>query len=116
MRDNTRSEMMVYERCAFQNAYAGKPVDGKMEEGQPVSPKWQLIYGDWSHMEALDAGLNLQWIETWVRGANTGLQDTNKPLHLYEGGSGRWFNACVYPISKKSDPRYLCSNGGLNKA
>ncbi len=108
--------LIIKNWCAFQNAYAGKPVDGKMEDGQPVSPKWQLIYGNWSHMEALDAGLNLQWMETWVREIDTGLQDTNKPLHLYEGGSGRWFNTSMYPISKKSDPWYLSGDGGLNKA
>lgn len=108
--------LIIKNWCAFQNAYAGKPVDGKMEEGQPVSPKWQLIYGDWGHMEALDAGLNLQWLETWVQGLDTGLQDTEKPLHLYEGGSGRWFNASIYPISRRSDPWYLSGDGKLNTA
>lgn len=108
--------LIIRNWCAFQNAYAGRPVDGRMEPGQPVSAKWQLIYGDWGHMEALDAGLNLQWLETWVRGTDTGLQDTKKPLHLYEGGSGRWFNSDIYPISAKSDPWFLCGDGKLDTA
>lgn len=108
--------LIIKNWCAFQNAYAGRPVDGKMEPGQPVSAKWQLIYGDWGHMEALDAGLNLQWLETWVRGIDTGLQDTTKPLHLYEGGSGRWFNTDIYPLSTKSDIWYLGGDGRLDTA
>ncbi|MBO7356687.1 MAG: hypothetical protein J6U50_08645 [Lachnospiraceae bacterium] len=107
--------LIIKNWCAFQNAYAGRDVDQKMEQGQKVSSKWQLIYGDWSHMEALDAGLNLQWLETWVRGVDTGLQKTKKPLHLYEGGSGRWFNTDIYPVSRKSDQWYLGDNSTLGK-
>lgn len=105
--------LIIKNWCAFQNAYAKRAIDSKMEADQPVSSKWQLIYGDWSHMEALDSGLNLQWLETWVRGVDTGLQDTKKPLHLYEGGSGRWFNTSTYPISTKSDLWYLNGDGTL---
>lgn len=85
---------------ALQNAYAGRPVFAPMENGQPVSPSYQLIMGNWEHAQALDLGIYLQWLETWVRGIDTGIGTTDTPLHLFEGGSDRWFNASRYPMTE----------------
>lgn len=108
--------LIVKTFTALQNAYAGRPVDSAMVPGQKVSPKWQMIYGYWDHVKGLNAALNLQWLETWVRGVDTGLADTAKPMHLWEGGSNRWFNTDIYPISQKSTPVFFNAKGALEEA
>ncbi len=107
--------LIIKSWTALQNAYAGRPVDAQMLPDQEVSPKWQMIYGHWEHVQALDCGLNLQWLETWMRGVDTGLQNTKKPLHLWEGGSNRWFNTAQYPISRRSDIWYLGADGAADR-
>lgn len=101
---------------ALQNAYAGKPVFAPMEKGQMVSPRYQMIMGGWAHAEALDLGVYLQWIETWLKGTDTGMAGTSKPLHLFEGGSNRWFNTDVFPITDGSSPLFLDASGELADA
>ena len=57
---------------ALQNAYAKRPVWLPMEKNQPVSPKYQMIMGEWKHAQGLDAAVYLQWLETWLQGKDTG--------------------------------------------
>ncbi|MCP1661236.1 CocE/NonD family hydrolase [Neisseria perflava] len=77
---------------ALQNAYAGRDVFAPMSSNQPTSPKWQLIMGGWDHGQGLDMGLALEWFNTWVKGENTGLQNTQTPMHVFERGTDRWLN------------------------
>lgn len=77
---------------ALQNAYAGRDVYAPMLPNQQTSPRWQLIMGGWEHGQGLDMGLALQWFETWINEADTGLKHTSTPMHVFESGSGRWIN------------------------
>ena len=77
---------------ALQNAYAGRPVGQAMIKGQKTSPRYQIIMGGWGHGEGLDMGLLLQWFDTWVKGEDTGIQNTETPMHSFELGTNRWIN------------------------
>ena len=77
---------------ALQNAYAGRPVGQAMIKGQKTSPRYQIIMGGWAHGKGLDMGLLLQWFNTWVKGEDTGLQNTETPMHSFELGTNRWIN------------------------
>jgi hypothetical protein len=44
-------------------------------------------------------GVYLEWLETWLKGVDTGLQDTTLPMHLFEEGSGNWVNVRGYPLT-----------------
>ncbi len=81
----------------LQNAYAQRPVSDSMAADQPVTPRYQIIVGDWEHASGLDAGVYLEWLETWLKGVDTGLQNTRAPMHVYEAGSGRWVNLARFP-------------------
>jgi predicted acyl esterase len=82
---------------AFQNAYSKRPIQAAMAPRQQATPRYQLIMGGWDHAGGLDAGIYLQWMDTWLKGIDTGIQDTSTPMHLYESGSGRWINVGQYP-------------------
>jgi uncharacterized protein len=105
-------------RCytGLQNASRGRSVAAPMEAGQSASPRWQLVMGDWQHTEGLDLGIWLQWLETWVRGIDTGLQHTRTPLHLYEGGTARWVNASAFPLVDRATRWYLGGEHALQEA
>lgn len=98
---------------ALQNAYAKRPVFAPMTAAQPVSPRWQLVMGGWEHGQGMDMGLHLQWLDTWVKGRNTGLQHTQTPLHAFEMGSNRWVNLKGYPQTDSATVWYLSANGNL---
>ena len=98
---------------ALQNAWAGRPVHAPMEKGQPVTPRYQMIMGGWGHASGLDLGVYLQWLDTWLKGIDTGIARTAAPLHLFEGGSGRWFNVPGYPLARDSSRLYLAAGGRL---
>ncbi|MGC4253082.1 MAG: CocE/NonD family hydrolase [Sphingobium sp.] len=101
---------------AFQNATQRRPLAAPMLPGQKADPRYQLIMGPWAHARGLDEGIMLQWIETWLKGADTGLQKTTSPMHLFEMGSGRWVNASSYPAVEKYTSWYLGDGGTLNSA
>ena len=82
----------------LQNAYAKRPVDAAMTPNQVPTPRYQLIVGPWGHSQGLHAGIYLQWLETWVKGVDTGIGRTTTPMHLYETGTGRWINTARYPV------------------
>jgi predicted acyl esterase len=99
--------------AAFQNAHDGRPVYAPMTANQPVTPRYQVIVGDWGHASGLDAGIYLQWLDTWVRGVDTGIQHTANPMHLYESGSERWINTARLPAVSDYTPTYLAAEGTL---
>ncbi|WP_315579138.1 CocE/NonD family hydrolase [Hoylesella oralis] len=100
---------------AFQNAMSGRPIDLPMENGQKISPRYQLIIGDWGHGLGMDIGVYLEWFDTWLKGEDTGLTDTATPLHFYEAGSERWVNLNIYPTVDNYTTWYLGSNESLDK-
>ncbi|MDF0541768.1 CocE/NonD family hydrolase C-terminal non-catalytic domain-containing protein [Sphingobium sp. H39-3-25] len=99
--------------AAFQNSVAGRPLYAAMTPKQKVSPRYQIIVGNNSHGEALDNGIMLQWLETWVKGVDTGLQETDKPMHLFEVGSNRWVNAARVPMVDRYTAFNLGGDGSL---
>lgn len=100
----------------MQNAYSRRPVYSSMQANQKISPKYQIIMGDWSHSEGLDVGVYLQWLETWVRGVDTGIQNTKKPMHVFEKGSNRWVNIRTYPVVTQSEKFFLQPKGMLHSS
>lgn len=82
---------------ALQNAFAKRPVYGPMSKDQQTTPRYQLVMGGWGHGQGLDVGLYLQWIETWLKGVDTGIQRTSTPAHVFESGTDRWLNLKGFP-------------------
>jgi len=103
--------------AALQNLAAGRPAHARIEAGQELSGKYQVILGDWSHAGGLDQGIQLQWYDTWIKGIDTGLpKETSTPLHLAElGGTKRWINASSYPIVPSYTQLYLSNGGKLSR-
>jgi predicted acyl esterase len=98
---------------ALQNGYAGRPLFGPMEKGQKCTAKYQIIIGDWSHAEGLNAAVYLEWLDTWLKGKNTGLQDVKNPLHLHETNTDRWVNVDTYPVVQDYTSLKLTRDGKL---
>ena len=98
---------------ALQNAAAGRPVYAPMAEDPPADPRYQLIMGNWGHAQGLDAGIMLQWFETWLKDVDTGIGQTATPMHLFENGTDRWINVARYPLVDDYTDWYLTSVGNL---
>ena len=89
--------------AGLQNAWAGRPVTAPMLPDQPVTGRYQLLDGPYTHLAAalpatLDE-LELEWFDTWLRGANTGMAQTPTPLHYYDLGTGHYAETTTYPIA-----------------
>lgn len=94
--------------AALQNAAFNRPVSDPVWPGSRVTARYQLILGDWQHGEGLDAGLQLQWFETWLRGMDTGLPTgTRTPMHVQDRVTKQWFNFGAYPMLGRYTPYYL---------
>jgi predicted acyl esterase len=100
---------------AFQNAFEHRPLFAPMTGEQVPTPRYQVIIGNWGHAAGLDAGIYLEWLETWLRGVDTGLQKTRTPLHLFEPGTNRWVNLDRYPVVANYTPWYLRAAGILGE-
>jgi predicted acyl esterase len=103
----------IHAYTALQNAAHGLPVAAPMAADMPVSPRYQIIMGDWGHAQGLDASIYLQWFETWLKGVNTGMETSSTPMHLFEKGTARWTNLTRYPASQNYTRAYLQPHGGL---
>jgi predicted acyl esterase len=97
----------------FQNAYAGRPVHEPMHRNQKVTARYQIILGEWGHGGGLDNGILLAWFDTWLKGKDTGIQETSTPMHLYEQSSDRWINTDLYPMVSNYTTLYLNSTRRL---
>jgi putative CocE/NonD family hydrolase len=89
--------------AGLQNAWAGRPVTAPMLPDQPVTGRYQLLVGDYTHLQvAIDASalrdLQLRWFDTWLKGADTGMGETPTPLHYYDIGTGHYVQTGSYPI------------------
>lgn len=111
-----RGEPLLY--SGLQNAAAGRPVTAPMTPGQPVSDRYQLLYGPWTHGDMgsgqdLDA-IQLAWFDHWLKGRGT--VSTATPLHVIEPG-GRRYDTADYPLAQARPTRmYLRSQGRLTSA
>jgi putative CocE/NonD family hydrolase len=96
-----RGEPLNY--AGLQNAWAGRPVTAPMTPGQPVTGRYQLLDGPYTHLAAalpatLDE-LQLEWFDTWLRGEDTGMARTPTPLHYYDLGTQHYAEGTSYPIA-----------------
>jgi hypothetical protein len=86
---------------AAQNAYFHRPTTAPIRAGEQVTGRYQAIDGPWSHGENVDGpvlqALRLEWFDTWLKNAHTGMADTNTPLHLFENGANRWVDSAAWP-------------------
>jgi predicted acyl esterase len=105
---------------SLQNAFAGRPIAGPMTVGQKVTPRYQMLIGNWGHGGGLDNGIELEWFQTWMLGIDTGLQRTTTPMHMWEmapsGVAGRWVNAASLPATENDTALYLDAAGTLTSA
>lgn len=96
--------------AALQNAAAGRPHLASMAVDEPLSPKYQLVVGDWTHGGGLDRGLEEEWFATWLKGEDTGMQRTTAPIHVKELPSAtdnRWVSLKTYPITDRAGQLFL---------
>lgn len=104
----------------LQNAFAGRPVHAPMAVDQPVSGKYQLLFGPWTHDDiGAGVGLNelqLRWFDQWLKGIDTGIAAAATPLHVVEPGGER-YDTATYPVRGGAEERlYLRAGGQLDPA
>lgn len=90
---------------AAQNAYNHRPVYLPLVPGEHLSAKYQAIVGPWTHGEHVGGSLHrvlLRWFDTWLKGEDTGMANTDRPLHLFVRGEGRWVDAKTYPLTQRA--------------
>ena len=95
---------------AAENAFQHRPADQPSRSGGAVSGRYQAIVGNWMHSEHTGDSLlpiMLSWFDTWLKGKNTGIADTDKPFHLYLLGENRWIDSATYPITDQATTFYL---------
>lgn len=94
--------------AALQNAASRSAVTAPLWPGSAVSGRYQLLLGDWGHGEGLDQGVMLQWFETWLKGAETGLsRSTKTPIHAQDRVTKDWLNLATYPMVDRYTGLYL---------
>lgn len=108
-----RGEPLLY--SGLQNAAAGRPVTAPMRPGQDADPRFQLLTGPWTHADP-GAGLDLnaielRWFDHWLKGRDTGITDTDEPLHVIEPGGAR-YDAARYPVEDARTTRLYLQPGG----
>jgi len=107
-----RGEPLLYSE--LQNLAAGRPQFAPMVPGQPVSSKYQLLFGPWDHGHQGDGqdinDIQLQWFDQWLKGENTGILDTSDPLHIVQP-DGTKYSAQDYPVETTAAQRLYLENG-----
>jgi predicted acyl esterase len=82
-----------------------------------VTGRYQAIVGPWTHGENVNGpalqAIRLEWFDTWLKGARTGMADTATPLHLFENGANRWVDLAAWPPAPQVRTFYLGGNGSL---
>ncbi|MGH9307622.1 MAG: CocE/NonD family hydrolase [Acidimicrobiales bacterium] len=105
--------------AGLQNAYVGRPVSAPMLPGQPVTGRYQLLDGPFTHLSGATANfgpLQLEWFDTWLKGENTGMGQTTTPLHYFDLGTGSYAEQTTYPLPGAVPTRYYFSGGSSTTA
>ncbi|RJQ81807.1 CocE/NonD family hydrolase [Pseudonocardiaceae bacterium YIM PH 21723] len=107
--------------AGLQNAAAGRPVHAPMVAGQPVTGRYQLVYGSGNHANA--AGpvdvrrMHLDWFDRWLKNRHNGVDDTRNPLRANVYGTDEWINTDRYPFTSEDPTRlYLSGDHRLTPA
>ncbi|MDQ1700924.1 MAG: uncharacterized protein QOF57_176, partial [Frankiaceae bacterium] len=114
-----RGEPLNY--AALQNAWAGRPAGAPMRPGQPVTGRYQLLDGPFTHLEGGGVGSNfeqlqLEWFDTWLKDAPTGMADTPTPLHYYDLGTKQYADTTTYPLSAATPTTFYFGAGRTGSA
>jgi len=107
----TRTSEEMY--AELQNAAAHRPVYGPMPVGAAASPRYQIVVGPWGHGAGIDPALQLEWFDTWLRGADTPMRHTKTPMHLYQLGTNTWINTADFPMVSRYTRYYVSSGSAL---
>jgi putative CocE/NonD family hydrolase len=105
-----RGEPLNY--AALQNLYDGRSGSAAMAFGQPVTGRYQLWDGPFTHLggASIDVDpLELRWFDTWLKGINTGMASTPTPLHYYDLGTNTYDETTTFPFSGLAATRYYLS-------
>jgi len=107
-----RGEPYLY--SGLQNAWAGRPVTSPMLADQPVTSRYQLLWGPWDHGNqgaGLDLNaLELAWFDHWLKDADTGITDTTSPMRVIEPG-GDSYRVRAYPSEQAHTQRLYLAPG-----
>lgn len=101
---------------ALQNAWAGRPVFGPMDPDQPVTGRYQLLVKPEYHT-TVDRGepnldvLQLAWFDRWLKGENTGIDETDTPLRFVDQ-DGVERRAARFPLAETSTRTLHLGAGG----
>lgn len=99
-----------------QNAYYQRPLTDPIASDDRVTGRYQAIVGPWTHGEHVNEatlqGIRLEWFDTWLKNAPTGMANTSTPLHLFENGANTWVDSAAWPLSSDARTYYL-GNGSL---
>jgi len=105
---------------AAQNAYFHRPLTAPITAGQPTTGRYQAIVGPWTHGEHVNEAslqaIRLEWFDTWLKGAHTGMADTRTPLHLFENTANRWVDTAAWPPVPTARSFHFDTTGTLAQA
>jgi len=99
--------------ATLQNAAAGMATFDPMTKDQPVTGRYQMIIGSGGHGMGLDQSLMLEWFDHWLKGQDTGIDETSTPMHLYELKGNRWINAATWPMVETYTTFFAEADGAL---
>lgn len=112
----------------LQNAAAGRPVHAPMEPDQPVSDRFRMLSGPWTHGnlgEGLDmTAIQLAWFDRWLKDTPSSTPPEPhapephasgpEPIQIVEPG-GNTYGAATYPLADAGVGRlWLRSEGELS--
>ena len=98
--------------AGLQNAWAARPVTAPMLAGQKVTGRYQLLDGPFTHLGGAGTSLSdlepleLEWFDTWLKGASTGMDRTPTPLHYYDLGTSDYAETTTYPLTGSTPTTY----------
>lgn len=93
----------------LQNAWSGRPVTSAMLPNQAVTGRYQLLDGPFTHLSGSTVDLDplmLEWFDTWLKGADTGMGQTTTPLHYYDLGTNAYSEHAQYPFANAKATRF----------
>jgi len=102
--------------AGLQNAWAGRPAHRPMLPDQPVTSRYQLLMKPHYHTNANvgEPDLNpiqLAWFDHWLKGEDTGIEQTTTPLHLVQP-DGLRREARRFPLDQTSGHTMYLGAGG----
>lgn len=105
--------------AGLQNAWAGRAVGQPMSPHQPVTGRYQLLLGPWTHLDfaALDVkDLQIAWYDRWLKGMDTGIERTRTPLHVIDATTQASKDWATYPVPDTTVSTYYLGAGRTGTA